>query len=247
MRPERFDRIGLPGVRLAQTEQREPVTPVAPVTWFRDEVYVMTDADGSTHRWNVTRARQLAQARGEVITFAPGEFGITAEHIKQRYSELDEAYALTRDLSQPLLFVPFQGVAQLIDGWHRLHKAVVLGVEQLPAYLLTEEEAQATLLDTVPAGQSLPSARFDVGRLVVTTGALAAIQANAQSPLLLVQRHEAGDWGELSEEDKAVNEQSLTQGGRLLSAYILADGVTKVWVITEADRSCTTTLLPEEY
>nr|MBA2637786.1 hypothetical protein [Solirubrobacterales bacterium] len=55
-----------------------------------------------------------------------------------------------------------------------------------------------------------------------------------------------GDWGEVDEEDKAANERSLKEGTRLLSAYHLKDG-TKVWLITEADRSATTLLLPQEY
>ncbi len=61
-----------------------------------------------------------------------------------------------------------------------------------------------------------------------------------------LQRHAAGDWGEVDAHDKAENEYSLQQGFRLLSAYRLADG-TKIWIITEADRSATTLLLPEEY
>ena len=67
-----------------------------------------------------------------------------------------------------------------------------------------------------------------------------------QSPMEFLQRHAAGDWGEVDAHDKAENEYSLQQGFRLLSAYRLADG-TKIWIITEADRSATTLLLPEEY
>jgi len=61
-----------------------------------------------------------------------------------------------------------------------------------------------------------------------------------------LQRHAAGDWGEVDAHDKTKNEYSLQHGFRLLSAYRLADG-TKIWIITEADRSATTLLLPEEY
>ena len=67
-----------------------------------------------------------------------------------------------------------------------------------------------------------------------------------QSPMEFLQRHAAGDWGEGDAHDKAEYEYSLQQGFRLLSAYRLADG-TKIWIITEADRSATTLLLPEEY
>jgi hypothetical protein len=61
----------------------------------------------------------------------------------------------------------------------------------------------------------------------------------------LLARHVSGDWGELPEEDRAENEFSVANNLRILSAYTLANGV-KVWVITEADRSATTFLLPEE-
>ncbi len=61
-----------------------------------------------------------------------------------------------------------------------------------------------------------------------------------------IARHAAGDWGDLSDEDRAENELSLRQGFRLLSAYHSAAGV-KFWIITEADGLATTVLLPEEY
>ena len=64
--------------------------------------------------------------------------------------------------------------------------------------------------------------------------------------LTLLPWHITGDWGELDDHDRAENERSLKTGCRLLSAYRLQDG-TKIWVITEADRSATTLLLPEEY
>jgi hypothetical protein len=55
-----------------------------------------------------------------------------------------------------------------------------------------------------------------------------------------------GDWGDLDEEDKRENEFSLQHGFRIFSSYILSSG-DKLWVITEADRSVTTLLLPDEY
>jgi hypothetical protein len=88
--------------------------------------------------------------------------------------------------------------------------------------------------------------KFQLGSLVATPGALQALEQAGQSPMEFLQRHAAGDWGEVDAHDKAENEYSLQQGFRLLSAYRLADG-TKIWIITEADRSATTLLLPEEY
>jgi hypothetical protein len=89
-------------------------------------------------------------------------------------------------------------------------------------------------------------AKFPLGQVVATPGALAALQATGQSPLPFLQRHSQGDWGELDQEDVAENEFSLVNGLRILSAYSLSDG-TRIWIITEADRSATTILLPSEY
>ena len=62
-----------------------------------------------------------------------------------------------------------------------------------------------------------------------------------------MQRHVTGDWGELSEEDRRENELSVKEGFRILSAYKLPRTGVKLWIITEADRSATTLLLPDEY
>ena len=90
------------------------------------------------------------------------------------------------------------------------------------------------------------SARFDLGTIVATPGALEALAVSGESPSTFLCRHVAGDWGDLDEEDRAENELSVQEGFRILSAYHLRDG-TKIWIITEADRSSTTILLPEEY
>ena len=91
-----------------------------------------------------------------------------------------------------------------------------------------------------------PRPLFDLGQVVGTPGALHALQEAGQDPAALLARHMRGDWGDLGEEDKAENDLSVKEGFRILSAYRLRTGV-KVWVITEADRSATTFLLPEEY
>lgn len=88
--------------------------------------------------------------------------------------------------------------------------------------------------------------RFRLGRLLATPGALAALKKAQSNPIALLMRHMCGDWGELDEEDRQQNEIALVAGLRLLSSYPLETGKT-VWVITEADRSVTTLLLPEEY
>lgn len=82
--------------------------------------------------------------------------------------------------------------------------------------------------------------------MVATPGALEILKAAQQDPLKLLSRHVTGDWGDLGEEDQQENELSVKEGFRVLSAYELPTGG-KVWIITEADRSSTTILLPSEY
>ena len=88
--------------------------------------------------------------------------------------------------------------------------------------------------------------RFPMGRPTITPSAEAALNAVGIHPIRLLARHIHGDWGDLSVEDLAANELALRTGKRLLSSYALPSGE-KVWVITEANRSATTILLPDEY
>ena len=92
----------------------------------------------------------------------------------------------------------------------------------------------------------MSAARFSPGQLVATPGALVAFEASGEDPLTFLQRHLAGDWGELDDDDVRENELSLQHNWRILSCYRLSTGV-KFWIITEADRSATTFLLPSEY
>ena len=89
-------------------------------------------------------------------------------------------------------------------------------------------------------------AAFSLGRIVTTPGALRALERAKQSAAVFLARHAAGDWGERDREDMRENEYSLTHGFRLMSSYTTAAGE-KLWIITEADRSVTTLLLPDEY
>jgi hypothetical protein len=85
---------------------------------------------------------------------------------------------------------------------------------------------------------------FNPGQIVATPGAL-ELKHRGVNLLSYLLRHLSGDWGDLVEEDKQENLFSLDNGLRLLSAYITQLG--RLWIITEADRSVTTFLLPEEY
>ena len=90
----------------------------------------------------------------------------------------------------------------------------------------------------------MSAAKFPLGRLVATPNAV----ENIPNPDILaaLQRHLTGDWGDVDEPDRQENELSLKEGFRLLSVYRSARGV-KFWIITEADRSATTVLLPKDY
>jgi len=86
--------------------------------------------------------------------------------------------------------------------------------------------------------------KFPIGRILITKNALDSIPLEEATTGLV--RHVAGDWGEVCKSDHRANEAALQEGGRLLSVYRATNGV-KYWIITEADRSSTTVLLPEDY
>ncbi len=88
-------------------------------------------------------------------------------------------------------------------------------------------------------------APLPLGRVVATPGALRTLDEAGEHPFSYLARHAAGDWGDLCDHDRRENELSLEHGRRLLSSYPVGGG--RLWVITEADRSATTILLPEEY
>ena len=89
---------------------------------------------------------------------------------------------------------------------------------------------------------------FDLGRVVATPGALGVLAATVTDPVELLERHQGGDWGEVPPEDARENARSLKYGWRVMSSYPVGeDGGAKVWIITEADRSSTCILLPEDY
>ena len=88
--------------------------------------------------------------------------------------------------------------------------------------------------------------RFTLGQIFITPGAEEALQIAGQTAIEFLRRHMSCDWGELSEDNVHENEFSLKEGFRFLSAYQTGKGQ-KLWIITEADRSATTILLPSEY
>jgi hypothetical protein len=88
--------------------------------------------------------------------------------------------------------------------------------------------------------------KFELGNVVATPGAIELLVGAGRSPMEFIARHVSGDWGDLDEHDRLVNEQALLHGGRLLSSYIVADD-RRLWIITEASREVSTLLLPSEY
>jgi len=96
-------------------------------------------------------------------------------------------------------------------------------------------------LDPIP-GPPVP--KFELGEIVITRGANVEID----KPIVMasLRRHHCGDWGDLDDEDRLANERALAQGGRLLSVY-LSQKKERFYIITEAERSATTILMPDEY
>lgn len=90
----------------------------------------------------------------------------------------------------------------------------------------------------------MTAAKFKPGRIVTTPNALNHLSYDDIVASLL--RHITGDWGDVCEDDRKENEKSLREGRRLLSVYHGGNRI-KFWIITEADRSVTTVLLPEDY
>ena len=87
--------------------------------------------------------------------------------------------------------------------------------------------------------------RLPLGQVLATPGALQLLRDAGEDPSGYLARHASGDWGELDAQDRRENGLALEHERRVLSSYSVGEG--KVWIITEADRSVTTILLPEDY
>jgi hypothetical protein len=92
----------------------------------------------------------------------------------------------------------------------------------------------------------LTGSRFILGRVVCTPDAVRLLASLPRQGFDLLERHASGDWGDVTPDDAAANASALQEGERILSSYVLPSGE-KLWVLTEADRSCTTILTPDEY
>ncbi len=94
------------------------------------------------------------------------------------------------------------------------------------------------------AGPENPGPRLQLGKVVITKAATAALERTATEGVLLLARHLHGDWGDVPEQDALQNELALLLGLRVLSRYAFADGV-EIWIVTEADRNTTTIMLAD--
>jgi hypothetical protein len=90
------------------------------------------------------------------------------------------------------------------------------------------------------------SAIFSLGRTIATPDALRALAQQGITPLFLLKRHASGDWGDVPPDDAQANHVALKSGSRVFSSYHIGPNA-RIWIITEADRSVTTLLLPSEY
>lgn len=93
--------------------------------------------------------------------------------------------------------------------------------------------------------------KFNLGEVVATQGTIRALRQSGEMPSKFLNRHACGDWGDICDDDKRLNEEALQDGSRIMSVYSTSNG-TKIWIITDAadDKGCrkvTTCLLPEDY
>jgi hypothetical protein len=137
----------------------------------------------------------------------------------------------------------------------------VLGVEsnysngRARLYVLDTGVAAVPLASDFPVPASspepaeLPQGPFPLGTVVATPGAIERMEHHGMNPAELLARHLGGDWGDIHPEDRGLNERALRDGDRLLSVYgeDKTGEDSRIWIITEADRSATTILRPEDY
>jgi hypothetical protein len=98
----------------------------------------------------------------------------------------------------------------------------------------------------VAFNNSIPAHRFPLGQVVATPAAVDLLAQAGQDANELLARHQAGDWGVVDADDRQANDEAITDEGRLMSVYALSNAQ-KVWIITEADRSSTCILTPDDY
>lgn len=140
--------------------RRRNAAPASPKAWMRPpppfhETFTHETPDGTLRAWDVTLGNRIAQDGRQPLLFPLAEHGVTPEKVVSIYEGIDPAHAARADLSCPLLFVPLGEEALLVDGHHRLFKAALLELEELPMFLLTQEEADRIQWLQLPPGHGV--------------------------------------------------------------------------------------------
>jgi hypothetical protein len=126
------------------------------------------------------------------------------------------------------------------------HRKAGAEAQDLQPISVVSEPRKALVVFRTARASALGTPRFLLGRLLATPGALNAFAATGEDPIDYIVRHMNLDPGLLGADDQLQNVRAVRESTRVFSAYELRDG-TRIWVITEADRSATTIMLPEEY
>lgn len=174
--------------------------------------------------------------------------GYCTEHQAAKYllaDRLRESFYDANPLTQPGVWSDLLTTALCEVSWNDLADAILYDVATLPAIASADVQPQpGGAARSLPLAIDLAATRFSLGFLGATPGALAAVSTAEMTAALA--RHVRGDWGAVDAHDWQANDQALVNQTRLLSAYETAAG-TRFWIVTEADRSATTVLLPDEY
>jgi hypothetical protein len=195
--------------------------------------------DEGTHRFWLTEAEQVRAAAKEcppvkdgIWTPAQAEQFLLADRLKNHLNDQSP-------LTEPSLYSDLLNAALAAVEWPEVADEFLEGLGPIPEAAAGSTEPQEPRRKP-PSGE----AKFALGQVVATPGALA--QLSPADRLTALARHARGDWGDVCEEDWQENEFALGQYLRLFSVYHTPAGQ-KFWLITEADRSVTTLLLPAEY
>jgi len=170
------------------------------------------------------------RALDELAAAGEEEEAYLTRHVAGDWGAVEEATVTANDLA--------------LERGHAVHSRYTLPAG-IAIRILTQGDRDTTIVFVRSPGETR-TALFRLGDTVATPDALEALAEAGQSPGLYLDRHARGDWGDMDPEDLRENERSLLHGFRLFSAYTLPTGV-RLWAITEADRSVTTLLLPENY
>lgn len=193
-------------------------------TWA---VHLWLSNEESSYRYWREQAEIWATRALHLPQFLTGEWTVDQAQRFSLADQLKDEFEDASPLTKPTVFSDLLNVAISEVNWHEIAGAFI-----------------AENGDETPEPPPAKTPAFHPGQFAVARQAFDTLSPEDIAKGL--SRHLAGDWGDVCEEDRQENELSLKEGFRLFSVYHAGDG-TKFWIITEADRSATTVLLPEEY